>query len=173
MMSLGFIASAYSSSIPILLSSFGVISGIGASLVYLPSCVAVGYYFESRRSLATGITRVGSSLGQFVYALLGTLIYSHFGLKITILSFAGLAIFCSVLGLLMRPLVVSNDNKMKTKGHLYKTIFESKPKDSKKNFHVFSRLDTFHQGSMHNLFRANKVSSHWDQNRHILFSTPR
>jgi hypothetical protein len=33
---------------------FGVVGGIGMGLVYLPSIVMVGYYFEEKRAIATG-----------------------------------------------------------------------------------------------------------------------
>jgi MCP family monocarboxylic acid transporter-like MFS transporter 14 len=34
---------------------FGILGGIGMGLVYLPSIVMVGYYFEEKRAIATGI----------------------------------------------------------------------------------------------------------------------
>jgi hypothetical protein len=33
---------------------FGFIGGIGMALVYLPSIVMVGFYFEEKRAIATG-----------------------------------------------------------------------------------------------------------------------
>ena len=36
--------------------TYGVIGGFGLGLIYLPAVVAVGYYFESKRALATGIS---------------------------------------------------------------------------------------------------------------------
>lgn len=35
-------------------------AGIGFGLIYLPAVVCVGYYFESKRALATGIAVCGS-----------------------------------------------------------------------------------------------------------------
>ena len=40
----------------------GVIGGFGASLILLPACIATNYYFESKRSLASGIGRIGHEL---------------------------------------------------------------------------------------------------------------
>jgi MFS family permease len=40
---------------------FGFIGGIGMGLVYLPSIVMVGYYFEEKRAIATGKTNDFSS----------------------------------------------------------------------------------------------------------------
>lgn len=33
---------------------FGFLGGIGMGLLYLPSIVMVGYYFEEKRAIATG-----------------------------------------------------------------------------------------------------------------------
>lgn len=37
-------------------------------LIYLPSIVSVGYYFTSKRALATGIAVCGSGMGAFSFA---------------------------------------------------------------------------------------------------------
>ena len=34
---------------------YGVLGGFGLGLIYLPAVVAVGYYFDSKRALATGL----------------------------------------------------------------------------------------------------------------------
>ena len=36
--------------------TYGLMGGFGLGLIYLPATVAVGYYFESKRALATGIS---------------------------------------------------------------------------------------------------------------------
>jgi MFS family permease len=41
--------------------------GIGFGLIYLPAIVVVGYYFERKRALATGIAVAGSGVGTFVF----------------------------------------------------------------------------------------------------------
>ena len=47
--------------------TFLCVSGIGFGLIYLPAVVCVGYYFESKRALATGIAVCGSGVGTFVF----------------------------------------------------------------------------------------------------------
>jgi MFS family permease len=47
-------ASIWSANIAIMWLLFGVIGGIGMGLIYLPSIVMVGYYFEEKRAIATG-----------------------------------------------------------------------------------------------------------------------
>ena len=48
--------STLSPNVPVLMLTYGVIGGFGLGLIYLPAVVAVGYYFESKRALATGIS---------------------------------------------------------------------------------------------------------------------
>ena len=52
--SLGFLAAAFSHHIVLLYLFFGIISGFGLSLCYVASIIIVTYYFEKKRSFATG-----------------------------------------------------------------------------------------------------------------------
>ena len=80
------------------------LGGFGLGLIYLPAVVAVGYYFESKRALATGISVCGSGVGTFLFAPLATQLLTVFGWKGANLIFAGLCLNCAVFGALMRPL---------------------------------------------------------------------
>lgn len=79
--------------------------GIGFGLIYLPAVVCVGYYFETKRSLATGIAVCGSGFGTFTFAPLATLLLEHFDWRGANLILAGLILNCAVFGAMMRPLV--------------------------------------------------------------------
>lgn len=50
----GCFASAFVDSIGMLCLTFGLISGFGLALVFVPSIVVVAFYFEKQRSFATG-----------------------------------------------------------------------------------------------------------------------
>ena len=52
--SVGFICGAFSNSTEMLCLTFGIISGFGLSMVYVPAVVIVAFYFEKRRAFATG-----------------------------------------------------------------------------------------------------------------------
>ena len=52
----GLCLSTLSPNVPILMLTYGVIGGFGLGLIYLPAVICVGYYFESKRALATGIS---------------------------------------------------------------------------------------------------------------------
>ena len=63
-----FSLSVLSPNIPVMMLTYGVLGGLGLGLIYLPAIVSVGFYFERRRALATGISVCGSGVGAFVMA---------------------------------------------------------------------------------------------------------
>lgn len=79
-------------------------------MIYLPAVVAVGYYFETKRSLATGIAVCGSGVGTFAFAPLATFLLEEFGWKGANLILAGLILNCAIFGAMMRPLVYPKVN---------------------------------------------------------------
>jgi hypothetical protein len=92
---------------------FFFIPGMGFGMIYLPSIVAVGYYFETRRSLATGIAVCGSGVGTFSFAPLASILLNYFGSwQNANLLLAGLILNCAVFGALMRPLVYPKVNNV-------------------------------------------------------------
>ncbi|XP_050348583.1 monocarboxylate transporter 13 isoform X2 [Nymphalis io] len=101
-----FVLSTLSKSVTMMMITYGLIGGMGFGMIYLPSVVAVGYYFETRRSLATGIAVCGSGVGTFSFAPLAAILLNEFGSwQNANLLLAGLILNCAVFGALMRPLV--------------------------------------------------------------------
>lgn len=48
---------------PVMLALFllyGVVGGIGFGMIYVPAVIAVGFYFDNKRALATGLAICGS-----------------------------------------------------------------------------------------------------------------
>ncbi|KAK7869034.1 hypothetical protein R5R35_002982 [Gryllus longicercus] len=99
-----FILSTVSPDVNTLMLTYGVLGGIGFGLIYLPAVVCVGYYFETKRSLATGIAVCGSGFGTFAFAPLATYLLDEYGWKGANLILSGLILNCAVFGALMRPL---------------------------------------------------------------------
>jgi MFS family permease len=52
---IGFCSSVFCTSTTALMITYGAIAGLGLGFLYLPSVVAVTFYFKKRRALATGI----------------------------------------------------------------------------------------------------------------------
>ena len=82
---LALVASVFATSIEFLYVSVGVVGGIGFGLVYVPAVIAVGFYFEKKRALATGIAVCGSGVGTFVFAPLNTFLLEEYGWRGTLL----------------------------------------------------------------------------------------
>lgn len=101
-----FSLSVFAVNVPMLMLLYGVLGGFGIGLIYLPAVCAVGYYFEKKRALATGISVCGSGVGTFVFAPLGTYLLDVYGWKGANIVFAALCLQCAVFGALMRPLSV-------------------------------------------------------------------
>ena len=68
MASAGFVVSSFTNSLEMLFLTFGVVAGFGLSLCYVAAVVIVAYYFDSKRSLATGLSVCGSGIGTFLFA---------------------------------------------------------------------------------------------------------
>ena len=91
-----FAISTLSESVVMLMVTYGIIGGIGFGLIYLPAIVSVGYYFESKRALATGIAVCGSGFGTFVFAPLAAALLEAYDWKGANLILAGLILDCAV-----------------------------------------------------------------------------
>lgn len=103
--------STLSVNVGMLMITYGIIGGFGFGLIYLPAIVSVGFYFESKRALATGISVCGSGVGTFVFAPLASYLLDSFGWKTSNMIFASICLLCIIFGAMMRPLeeVVEED----------------------------------------------------------------
>ena len=62
-----------------------IFSGVGASLVYGPSIILLGYYFEhGRKALAYGIAFSGMGFGIFIIPLTYQYLRHNFGFEGTV-----------------------------------------------------------------------------------------
>ena len=82
------------------------VSGLGFGIMYLPSIVAVSFYFEKKRAFATGIAVCGSGVGTFLIAPLSNLLLEEYGWKGALLILSGLILNCILCGALFRPLAL-------------------------------------------------------------------
>jgi len=75
----GFILSGYIHTKFQLYITYGLVSGLGGGLIYLPPIATAPKWWPDRRGLATGFTVVGLGLGSFIMAPLATYIIEHMG----------------------------------------------------------------------------------------------
>lgn len=103
--SAGFALSSLAESIEFLYFSYGILGGIGFGMIYAPSIITVGFYFERWRALATGIAVCGSGIGTFVLAPISDALIKHLEWKNALLVQAFIIlVICTISGTLFRPL---------------------------------------------------------------------
>lgn len=83
--------------------------GLGLGLTFLPSMVAVGFYFERKRALATGIASSGAGCGILVLSLLAAHLLDVYDWRNALLILAAVEFHSAIAGALCRPLEVSRD----------------------------------------------------------------
>ncbi|XP_076457514.1 monocarboxylate transporter 5-like [Babylonia areolata] len=106
-----FFASTFSPSMPLLTALYGFGGGVGFGFVYLPAIVMVGYYFEKRRALATGIACCGSGIGAFVFAPLCNILLETYGWKGATWIMSAIVLNGLVFGVFYRPLEFTDDSE--------------------------------------------------------------
>ena len=76
-------------------------------MTYFPAMISVNLYFDKKRALAQGITMSGSCLGFFLWAPVLNIVIEYYQLNGGFITTAVMSIVCSLLGLLVKPLLPS------------------------------------------------------------------
>ena len=156
----GFLLSSLANSLEVLYLTFGIISGFGLSLCYVAAVVIVAYYFERRRSFATGISVCGSGVGTFLFAPLTRILIEEYGWRGACVILAGCFLNMCVCGALFRELEWTirkrKRKKMKHKLSITKSISPVPDENEKYNTQNHKRASI---GSSINHPDSRKVSS--------------
>lgn len=65
---LGFFLAAFSNSVELLYCTYGVLTGVGLGVGYVTAVVSIAFWFDKRRTFATGIGAAGTGVGTFIFA---------------------------------------------------------------------------------------------------------
>ncbi|XP_062583700.1 monocarboxylate transporter 12-B-like isoform X2 [Saccostrea cucullata] len=88
----GFLVSSFSPSIELVVVCYGIIAGIGQSMMYSASVLVVGYYFHKNVSVATGVVVSGTGLGVTVFPLFTEFLLRTYGIDGTFLLLAAISL---------------------------------------------------------------------------------
>ncbi|CAH0723123.1 unnamed protein product, partial [Brenthis ino] len=99
---IGFVLASISTTLEMMMITFGVIAGLGLGLVYVTAVVSIAYWFEKKRNLAVGLGACGTGVGTFVYAPMTQYFIEEYGWRGTILLLSGTLLNLCVCGCVMR-----------------------------------------------------------------------
>ncbi|CRL08753.1 CLUMA_CG021268, isoform A [Clunio marinus] len=109
----GFVLSAVSNSVEILFFTFGIVSGLGLGVIYVTAVVSIAFWFESKRTFATGIGASGTGLGTFLYAPFTHWLIETYGWRGATLILGGTLLnFCVFGALMIDPDWLIEENKL-------------------------------------------------------------
>ncbi|KHJ40252.1 hypothetical protein D918_09695 [Trichuris suis] len=77
-------------------------AGVGFGALYLCGIIIISEYFETKRSLATGIAVCGSGVGSFLFPPIFTLLVENYSWQQVMLIIAGIELHCLVCAALFR-----------------------------------------------------------------------
>ncbi|XP_045111368.1 monocarboxylate transporter 10-like isoform X3 [Portunus trituberculatus] len=99
-----FISSFFADSVEILMFTYGIMFGVGASLAYTPSLVILGHYFQRRMGIVNGFVTAGSSIFTIGMPFLLSYVL-EMGVQTTFQMLAGLTSFLMFAALIFKPLM--------------------------------------------------------------------
>ncbi|XP_008319778.1 monocarboxylate transporter 9 [Cynoglossus semilaevis] len=131
----GFILSAFAPNVQFLIFSYGIVVGLGCTLVYAATLTITCQYFDKRRGLALGVVTTGTSVGAFIYASAQNELIALYGLDGCLLIVGAVALNLMACAGFMRPLYMPR-YYLKQKAALERSteeqLFEKPPVDSLK-----------------------------------------
>lgn len=112
-----YICTALTSSIYVMMITYGVVGGISTGCCYLASLLIIPDYFDKRRGIATGITMAGSGVGSFALPPVISGLIEAYDWKFCMSVCACVLFECCVFGALLKPLNPKRSDNQKAIGN--------------------------------------------------------
>ncbi|XP_049317439.1 uncharacterized protein LOC105230609 [Bactrocera dorsalis] len=123
---IGFGLSSLCNSVEMLMLTFGIISGLGLGIGYVTAVVSIAFWFDKKRTFATGIGASGTGIGTFLYAPLTQWLIDSYGWRGATLILAGTMLNTCVCGALMRdPDWLIEENRLESRSQSMTTFSNS------------------------------------------------
>lgn len=123
---IGFGLSSLCNSVEMLMVTFGIISGLGLGIGYVTAVVSIAFWFDKKRTFATGIGASGTGIGTFLYAPLTQWLIDSYGWRGATLILAGTMLNTCVCGALMRdPDWLIEENRLESRSQSMTTFSNS------------------------------------------------
>lgn len=102
---IGLVSSAFVQRLELLYLTFGILLGIGSSLIYSPSLIVLGHYFKKHMGLVNGLVSFGSGLFTIIFSLTMPKLLKNIGLQNTFLFLCGIYFVAWMLTFTWRPIM--------------------------------------------------------------------
>ncbi|KAI4458182.1 monocarboxylate transporter [Holotrichia oblita] len=154
---LAFIASSFAPNIGILILTYGLLGGIGFGMLYMPSVIAIGFYFEKWRGVANSVSLCGSAVGSITIPIIISVSMKELIWRNKFRCFSGFTLFCAMCTLLYKPLQpleirIDQPPENVSDDESDDDIFPYKSVKNKLNNQTFQKMST--QASIYSIRRA-------------------
>ncbi|KAJ8319245.1 hypothetical protein KUTeg_004336 [Tegillarca granosa] len=109
--SVGLLCVPFAPNIIYLYVFYGVFTGLGFCLLYVPSHTLCGLYFDKHRCLATGVATSGSGLGGFAFPIIIHFLIERYTWRGSMLLLAGISLNNFIFAWLLRPVELYKSTK--------------------------------------------------------------
>ena len=107
---IGLVSSMFVQQMELLYLTYGLLLGIGSSMVYSPSLVILGHYFKERMGLVNGIVSFGSALFTIGLTRILPFLLRTVGIKYTFLFLSGLHFMLIFFSFSWKPIFHKPEN---------------------------------------------------------------
>ncbi|KEY68325.1 hypothetical protein S7711_07798 [Stachybotrys chartarum IBT 7711] len=97
----GTVAMSFSYELWHFILSFGVLCGLGTSLIFTPSVAAIGHWFKARRSFATGMACTAGGIGGIIFPLMLSSLFDRVGFGWATRALALICLVCGSVGIML------------------------------------------------------------------------
>ncbi|XP_067951111.1 monocarboxylate transporter 12-B-like [Watersipora subatra] len=101
---IGYLGLAYSTTLPAMLLSYGVIAGVGEQMIYMVPLLVSGPYFQKRKALALGIIASGAGVGFMIIPYVLRLLFDNFSFRGACMLYGGFVLQFLIPVSLFRPM---------------------------------------------------------------------
>ncbi|XP_015255269.1 PREDICTED: monocarboxylate transporter 7 [Cyprinodon variegatus] len=107
LISTGTIATSFTSSLNQIYITYGLVTGLGYCLTFLPTVTILAKYFSRRRSLVTALASTGESFAMFALAPAFSALRDKIGWRHTMAVIGALQSIIIICGALLRPIIIT------------------------------------------------------------------
>ncbi|KAF8520734.1 major facilitator superfamily domain-containing protein [Hysterangium stoloniferum] len=121
----GLVAAGFCRTVPTLLATQGVVSGIGSGILYIPATTGPVQWFSTRRSLSIGLSSAGAGIGGIFWSFVTRAIISKLGYQWALWLSGAVSASINIIALFMLETRPSKSGPMRTSSWSELKVFKN------------------------------------------------